>query len=235
MRVLKKPLQSLLVAICLIMSFPFLILEARANGLEDIPAATEESVYEPDDAPETEEEAVPEIEYIPAPPQDYIHLPPVEVYTPPAPVVVEDVISVNGDPFANEILRLINIERFHEGVAPVAQHPALTRAARIRAQENLPLNQEQFLSHMRPSGQPWHTVLAEVNIPRESFRDAGENIARGFCTPCQVVNAWMASPLHRSNLLSPQWVTTGLGVSRDQWGRIDVVQLFCTDDLSFAL
>jgi uncharacterized protein YkwD len=41
---------------------------------------------------------------------------------------------------------------------------------------------------------------------------AGENIASGFSTPRQVVDAWMASPGHCMNILSPQYSLVGTGV-----------------------
>lgn len=43
---------------------------------------------------------------------------------------------------------------------------------------------------------------------------AGENIATGFPTPAAVVRAWMASPGHCRNILSPSFADVGTGVSR---------------------
>ena len=42
---------------------------------------------------------------------------------------------------------------------------------------------------------------------------AGENIATGYATPDAVVNAWMASPGHCRNILSPRFAFIGTGVS----------------------
>ena len=54
-----------------------------------------------------------------------------------------------------------------------------------------------------------------------------ENVARRFCTPEQIVSAWMNSQPHRKNILAPEWTTTGVAVARNPMGIIDVVQIFC--------
>jgi uncharacterized protein YkwD len=43
---------------------------------------------------------------------------------------------------------------------------------------------------------------------------AGENIATGFSTPADVVKAWMASTDHCQNILDPEYLYVGTGVSR---------------------
>jgi uncharacterized protein YkwD len=45
------------------------------------------------------------------------------------------------------------------------------------------------------------------------WQTAGENIATGFATPRQVVDAWMASPDHCRNILDPSFRNVGTGVS----------------------
>jgi uncharacterized protein YkwD len=45
------------------------------------------------------------------------------------------------------------------------------------------------------------------------WQTAGENIATGFGTPRQVVNAWMASPDHCRNILDPSFRQIGTGVT----------------------
>lgn len=45
------------------------------------------------------------------------------------------------------------------------------------------------------------------------WRAAGENIASGYATPRSVVAAWMASPNHCRNILSPMFRNVGTGVS----------------------
>ena len=45
------------------------------------------------------------------------------------------------------------------------------------------------------------------------WRAAGENIATGYATPRSVVSAWMASPDHCRNILSPMFRNIGTGVA----------------------
>ena len=46
-----------------------------------------------------------------------------------------------------------------------------------------------------------------------NWQTAGENIATGFATPRDVVNAWMASPDHCRNILDPSFRDVGTGVT----------------------
>jgi uncharacterized protein YkwD len=46
-----------------------------------------------------------------------------------------------------------------------------------------------------------------------NWRAAGENIATGYATPLSVVDAWMASPDHCRNILSPMFRDVGTGVA----------------------
>jgi uncharacterized protein YkwD len=45
------------------------------------------------------------------------------------------------------------------------------------------------------------------------WQTAGENIATGFATPRDAVNAWMASPDHCRNILDPSFRDVGTGVT----------------------
>ena len=44
-----------------------------------------------------------------------------------------------------------------------------------------------------------------------SFQAAGENIAAGQTTPQEVVDGWMQSPGHCSNIMSPSFTEIGVG------------------------
>jgi len=123
--------------------------------------------------------------------------------------------------YTHEVVRLVNIERAREGMPPVEMHPLLAMAAQIRAAESL---ETPTLSHTRPDGAAWYTVLGEV--PELSLRSAGENLARGQRTPERVVNRWMDSPEHRYNIMLPEWHTIGVGIAQNNDGRMEWVQIF---------
>ena len=53
---------------------------------------------------------------------------------------------------------------------------------------------------------------ARISAVGFRWSNAGENIAAGFQTPASVVRAWMASPGHCRNILSPLFIDVGTGV-----------------------
>ncbi len=112
----------------------------------------------------------------------------------------------NGD-YANEVLRLVNIEREKVGVAPLTMDQDLLDAAMQRAAETA-----LYVSHTRPDGSSCFTV---------SKKARAENIAAGQATPAAVVESWMNSPGHRTNMLSRSSTTIGVGCFDYYW-----VQLF---------
>ena len=128
--------------------------------------------------------------------------PPTDVPTDP----VTDPPAESGDynvEYANEVVRLVNIERQKEGLAPLTSRQDVTEVAQIRAEEI-----SRLFSHDRPGGGDCFTLIEEKNI---SWRALGENIAAGQKTPAEVVNSWMNSPGHRANILSDDFNGIGVG------------------------
>lgn len=121
----------------------------------------------------------------------------------------------NTDAYEKEVVRLVNIEREKANVAPLEMNEGLQNATDIRAKE---LN--TLFSHDRPDGTTCFTVLKEVGVLGSAM---GENIAQGQRTPEEVVNAWMNSPGHRSNILNSNFTQIGVGYdsTANSW-----VQLF---------
>ena len=120
--------------------------------------------------------------------------------------------------FAEEVLRLVNIERANVGVQPLELSEDLTERANIRAEEIV----EEF-SHTRPDGSSCFSILRGI-----SYRTCGENIAAGSSTPEAVVEQWMDSPGHRANILNANYKYLGVGYCYDENGMYDHywVQLF---------
>lgn len=112
--------------------------------------------------------------------------------------------STTASRYAEEVLRLVNIEREKAGLSAYTTNTTLTSAANKRAGEI-----KKSFSHTRPDGSSFYTVLKEYNV---SYRTAGENIAYGQKTPEEVVKGWMNSPGHRANILKPDFHKLGIGV-----------------------
>lgn len=135
----------------------------------------------------------------------------------PAPTSTPTDSSGSNQGYADEVLRLVNIERSKAGLSSLSTNATLKAAADKRAQETV-----TSFSHTRPNGSKFSTVLQEYGI---SYRTAGENIAYGQRSPQEVVNGWMNSPGHRANILNGSFNKIGIGVYQSR-GVIYWSQLF---------
>lgn len=115
----------------------------------------------------------------------------------------------------NEVLRLVNIERAKEGVAPLTMDSSLCKAADIRVKEI-----SESFSHTRPDGTTvFYLLYDKMGIEYES---ASENIAKGHATANDVMylnedygKGWMYSDRHRGNILSSDFTKIGIAFDPD--------------------
>jgi len=125
----------------------------------------------------------------------------------------------------SEVITLTNQKRSEVGVGQLVYSDVLSEAARLKG-ENMIAN--NYWSHVGPDGtEPWD-FFANVGY---SYRYAGENLARDFSNPVSAVNAWMASPSHRDNMLSDKYKEIGVAVVEGTLDGVDttiIVQLFGT-------
>jgi hypothetical protein len=105
-----------------------------------------------------------------------------------------------------ELLNLTNQERQKNNELPLVMNNALTHAAQLKAQDMFAQN---YWAHNSPDGKmPWDFIQnAGYN-----YQYAGENLARGFTSAQDVVTAWMNSPEHRANMLSPNYHDVGFAL-----------------------
>lgn len=127
-----------------------------------------------------------------------------EPTTPKQPTPTSSPTNPSNNSYADEVLRLVNIERNKAGLSNLTTTSSLTAAANKRAQET-----KTSFSHTRPNGTKFSTVLQEYGV---SYRTAGENIAYGQRSPQEVVTGWMNSPGHRANILNGSFKKIGIGV-----------------------
>mgnify|MGYP005888099465 CR=1 FL=1 len=125
--------------------------------------------------------------------------------------------------FADRVIELVNIERAKEGLKPLKKDDTLTGLSDIRAKETVTL-----FEHKRPNGTKWSTILKENNV---SYTNAGENIASGYSTPEDVVNAWMNSEGHRANIMSKTYEKIGVScyIDNNSKDKYYWAQLFIKD------
>lgn len=93
-----------------------------------------------------------------------------------------------------EVIAKVNEIRVANGLNALRYDASLEATAAVRANE-LTVR----FSHTRPDGSDWYTVNPDLMY--------GENLADGYTTADAVVNAWMASPEHKANILKPDFTT----------------------------
>ncbi|BBH69981.1 hypothetical protein ACTI_66660 [Actinoplanes sp. OR16] len=103
-----------------------------------------------------------------------------------------------------EINRLINVQRTAHGCAALKTDAKLTTAARGHS------------AWMAQTGTFSHTGRSNSNFVARSkaagyTKPSAENIAWGYRTAKQVVDGWMKSPGHRTNILNCKSTTVGVG------------------------
>ncbi|KAJ49179.1 putative YkwD family protein/spore coat assembly protein SafA [Clostridium tetanomorphum] len=120
----------------------------------------------------------------------------------------------------SEVVRLVNIERSKHGLPALKENWELSRVARYKCTDMINKN---YFSHTSPTyGSPFN-MMESFGL---RFSAAGENIAMGQRTPVEVVNAWMNSPGHRSNILSPNFTQIGVGLAKNKNGICYWTQMF---------
>ena len=122
--------------------------------------------------------------------------------------------------YENQVITLVNKERTSRGLQSLKQNYQLCKIARYKSQDMVNKN---YFSHTSPTyGSPFK-MMEYFGI---RFSAAGENIAMGQPSPQSVMTAWMNSPGHRSNILSPAYTQIGVGAAKDSRGVIYWTQQF---------
>lgn len=121
--------------------------------------------------------------------------------------------------WTNEVIQLVNEERKKAGVAPLTQDLALNQLAIIKAKDMV---KRGYFDHYSPFyGHPWD----QAALFDYEFTSLGENIGRNFNHPKEVVDAWMASKVHRENMLRENYTNIGVGIVPNANGNYYWVQL----------
>jgi uncharacterized protein YkwD len=102
------------------------------------------------------------------------------------------------------VVCVLNDARADHGLPPMHANAALDRAA------------QHWTNTMVAGGSLSHGTDLGGRISAAGFRWAtvGESIGSGYGTPNQIVNAWLASPIHCQIVLDPAYADIGAGVSR---------------------
>ncbi len=103
---------------------------------------------------------------------------------------------------ATKALDLTNNQRTAAGLSVLTWSQGLADAAYVRATEIT-----TTFSHTRPNGSDWWTVNSSLMY--------GENLAKLYNSPEDMVSAWMASPSHKANIMDGGYVTCGIAIYKN--------------------
>jgi hypothetical protein len=124
-----------------------------------------------------------------------------------------------------EVINITNQKRIEAGLPTLSYSSSLAQAAKAKGEHMLAYG---YWAHTAPDGtEPWK-FFSDVGY---KYRYAGENLARDFSNPASAVEAWMASPSHRDNMLSGKYKEIGIAVVEGDLNGVDttiIVQLFGT-------
>jgi hypothetical protein len=122
-----------------------------------------------------------------------------------------------------EVIRLTNVQRAAIGLNALTENTALDGAALAKGNDMIA---KDYWAHFAPDGtSPWSFFL---NFGYK-YKYAGENLARDFPDASSAVNAWMASPTHKENILNPNYREIGIGVVEGNLAGVEttvIVQFF---------
>lgn len=110
----------------------------------------------------------------------------------------------------NKLFGTVNAVRLQYGIGQLSINPALSDIARSRCADMINGN---YFSHTTPDGKNIFIMLNESGF---AWQFAGENIYQ--CSPgssgseSAILNTWMASPLHKDNILNGAFHQIGIGI-----------------------
>jgi uncharacterized protein YkwD len=108
----------------------------------------------------------------------------------------------------------LNAERKRRGLRPLRLNRRLSAASRAHSAA---MARRHFFSHTSPNGASFVDRIRRTGYLRGARSwSVGENIAYGsgsLSTPRAIGRAWMNSPGHRANILSPSFRSVGIGIA----------------------
>lgn len=127
------------------------------------------------------------------------------------------VLGISYDITPADLLNLTNKIRRENGLSVLSLDSELSQAASNKAAD---MFAKSYWAHVAPDGvTPW----VFIKNSGYEYLYAGENLARGFSNTSDVVNAWMASPTHRDNMLSSNYSDIGFAIATGSLTGSDTV------------
>lgn len=128
---------------------------------------------------------------------------------------------LSSDSTTTQLLNLTNKERSKAGLNTLELNTKLNQAASSKQKDMLEKN---YFAHIdSKNGKKWSDF---INESQYDYSSAGENLARNFDNPDDILVAWMGSPLHKQNILDEKFDDVGFSVEKNEAGSLVVVQMF---------
>ena len=127
------------------------------------------------------------------------------------------VLGTFSDISNQQLLILTNQQRQNNNLGALTDNQELDQAAANKAAD---MFSKDYWAHNAPDGTtPW----VFIKTAGYNYVYAGENLARGFANAQDVISAWMNSPEHRQNVLSPNYQNVGFAVETGKLNGEDTV------------
>ncbi len=119
----------------------------------------------------------------------------------------------------------INAVRAQHGLIALQRDGAIDAVARAHSRD---MATRQFFAHETPEGLTPPDRLAQGGVTYITL--AGENVGLTNRNDPngEIVQSWLASPVHRQNLLAPMFNRTGIGIAQAPNGTLYYTQLYVT-------
>lgn len=136
-----------------------------------------------------------------------------------------NVLGIATDITIQKLFTLTNEERTKQGLSALQENAQLAEAAEKKASH---MFQKDYWSHFAPDGtSPWDFIKQSGY----QYEFAGENLAKNFLFSNNVVDAWINSETHRTNMFRKEYTQVGYAVVNGMLNGEEttlVVQMFGT-------
>lgn len=137
--------------------------------------------------------------------------------------------DISAEIYPSVVVTLTNKDREKAGLASLSVNESLVRAAKMKAED---MARNEYFAHTSPTGlTPWHW-FREIGY---MFMHAGENLAINFKETDSLQEAWLNSPTHKANIMSPYFTEIGVATAQGFYNGVEttyVVEMFGTPAVS---
>lgn len=121
-------------------------------------------------------------------------------------VLKPGVLGYSSEITIEKVFEQTNLERQKEGLPPLKYNQILSQSAADKARDMFAYD---YWAHNSPQGKtPWDFFRGQGY----EYSTAGENLARDFYDTDNLIRAWMKSPTHKANIVSPKYLELGVAV-----------------------